>query len=107
MPRLSAAILLSAALSFAAVAVAPVALAANAPTIKLPKKLKKGALNFNTASFDDLSNMKYMNPSRARTILDGRPWKDFNDIYSRKGFFDGGDLKDLKKAFEEGYLFLK
>jgi len=91
-------------LGFGLVTVLPVQAAV---TIKAPKKLKKEAKNINKATFDELVDLKYMNPSRARTFIEGQPWKSIDDVFTRKGFFDAGDLKDIKKAFEEGYLYLK
>ncbi|WP_218082457.1 hypothetical protein [Anthocerotibacter panamensis] len=76
-------------------------------TVKLPKKLQKGAFDLNKASFDQLNTLDFMNPSRARDVVDGRPWKSVDDFLNRKDFWDVGDLKALKKGLETGYLYLK
>ncbi|WP_287127674.1 hypothetical protein [Candidatus Cyanaurora vandensis] len=75
--------------------------------ISAPKKLKKDAKNANKASFDDLTNVRYLNPSTARDVIDGRPWQSAAELVNRKNYFDLNDQKILKKALEEGYLFVK
>jgi len=72
-----------------------------------PKKLRKDAKNVNKVSFDDLVNVSSLNPSLARDIVDGRPWKSLDDLVNRKGYFDLGDQKALKKAIEAGEIFVK
>ena len=78
-----------------------------AESVQVATKLKKDAKNVNTASFDDLSATQHMSPALARAIVDGRPWKTPEDLVNRKDLFDLGDVKKLKKAFKEGYLFVK
>lgn len=93
-------LLLGTAITFLPVHAAPMQFAA-------PKKLRKDAKNVNKASFDDLTNVSSLNPSLARDMVDGRPWKSLQDLVNRKGYFDLGDQKALKKAIESGEIFVK
>jgi DNA uptake protein ComE-like DNA-binding protein len=44
----------------------------------------KGAININTASQADLETLPGVDGARARGIIDGRPYKDANDLLRRR-----------------------
>jgi len=43
-----------------------------------------GPVNLNTATAEELDDLKYIGKARAKKIIDGRPWADGHDLVTKK-----------------------
>lgn len=73
------------------------------PTPEPTTPSPSGSININTASFEELQEIIHIGDSRAKAIIDGRPWTSLSQLTRISGISDNrlNDIREEGKAYVE------